>query len=102
MNQPRSKSNPPHPADGLIMRVDVGDALMSMVDPRSYRDTSIIWFLTYGDTKHYKHAAASIIESYDYLLSGHIPMAEATRRLRLLRAARRAALFPTNPTAGAS
>ncbi len=31
--------------------------------------------------------AASVIESFDYLLSSNINMTEATRRLRVLRAA---------------
>lgn len=82
-------------------QVDVGDgAVMTIVDPRS--DPHIEWMLRYaGDLNEPsagRFSAASLIASYDYLVSGHISMQEATRRLRLMRIARRAAAKPTEPT----
>lgn len=94
-----SRSTAPHPADGLITRVQVDDgAVMSMLDPRSYQDSTIIWHLTWGNVEGVRHAAASIIECYDYLLSGHLSQAEAIRRLKILRANHKACRAP-HPTA---
>lgn len=76
------------PPKGVTARVDCGDgAVMAMVNP--YHDWSIVWNLTWGDPDQCRFTAASLIESYDYLLSGEINMREATRRLRLMRARRR-------------
>lgn len=76
------------PPKGVTVRVDCGDgAVMTM--PNSFHDWSIVWHLTWGNPEDTRFVAASIIESYDYLLSGVISMKEATRRLRLLRAKRR-------------
>jgi len=78
-----------HPADGMVLRVEVGDgAVMSLPDPGSYRTGGICWTLTYGNPHGVKHAAVSVIKSYDYLLDEGIPATEAIRRLRLLRKAR--------------
>lgn len=86
----RSVSKPPHPADGLTAHVELGDGAVSRIlDPLSFEDGGMVWRLTYGNAEPIKYVAASVIESYDYLLSGAINMQEATRRLRLLRAARR-------------
>lgn len=83
-------SNPRHPADGLTAHVFVGGgAVHSICNPQSFTDGGMVWRLTYADAGSLRHAAASLIESYDYLLSGNINMTEATRRLRLLRSARR-------------
>jgi hypothetical protein len=71
-----------------------GGAVMFIVNPAS--DPHIGWMLRYAGDLNQPQAgrfsAASIIDSFDYLLSGHIAMTEATRRLRALRAARRSAL----------
>ena len=76
------------PPKGSIARVDCGDgAVMAM--PNMFHDWNIVWNLTWGDPEQCRFGAASIIESYDYLLSGCLSMKEATRRLRLLRAKRR-------------
>lgn len=76
------------PARDCLAHVDCGDgAVMSMVNP--YSDDSVEWGLRYGNPVRMRFVAASVIESYDYLLSGEIPMKEATRRLRLLRQRRR-------------
>ena len=88
--RPQTKSLHGHPADGMTSHVDCGDgAWMTIIDPRSFHDGGLEWTLRYTDAKDTKHVAASVIASYDYLLSGAISMAEATRRLKLLRAARR-------------
>jgi len=65
---------------------------MSAVNPLSFEDGGIEWRLRYGNPEEVRFIAASVVDSYDYLLSGHISQKEAERRLRLLRQARRAAL----------
>ena len=68
-----------------------GNAVMSIVNPMA--DPHIEWSLRYADNlASSRFSAASLVESYDYLLSQNINMTEATRRLRLLRAARRAVI----------
>ena len=75
----------------LTAEINCGDgAVMTIVDPRSFEDGGVGWKLRYGNPDAVRHSAASLIDSYDYLLSGEITMQEATRRLRLLRAGRRA------------
>lgn len=79
----------PHPADGASAMVAMGDgAFMSIINPQSFADGGIEWKLRYGSAAGVALSAASLIASYDYLLSSAISMKEATRRLRLLRAAR--------------
>ena len=86
---PKRSGNNGHPADGMSLQVDVGDgAFMSIADPRSYADGGPVWTLTWGDADSIKHTAASLIESYSYLLSGDISDAEAVRRLHIMRAVR--------------
>jgi len=77
----------------LTLEVDCGDgAVMSAVNPLSFEDGGIEWRLRYGNPEEVRFIAASLIDSYDYLLSGHINQKEADRRLRTLRQARRAPL----------
>lgn len=76
------------PPKGATARVDCGGgAVMTM--PNLYHDWNIVWQLSWGNPEQSRYVAASLIESYDYLLSGVITMKEATRRLRLMRARRR-------------
>lgn len=79
----------PHPADGMVGRVDCGGgATMCLVVPGI--EQTLDWSLRYAtNVEPFRYSAAAVISSYDYLLSGDITMAEATRRLRLLRAARK-------------
>jgi hypothetical protein len=85
----------PHPADGMTISVDVGDgAAMEIVDPRSFAEGGAEWVMRYGDPESIRFTVASLISSYDYLLSGNINAKEATRRLARLRAARRATQEP--------
>lgn len=86
-----TKSTPPHPADGLTARVDVGDgAVMEIINPQSFDDGGPEWRMRYGQVEPIRYCIAGLLDAYDYLLSGNITMAEATRRLRLMRKARSA------------
>ena len=90
MTRAPTKSMNPHPFDGMSQHVDCGDgAVMEIIDPRSFADGGPEWVMRYGEPEHIRFGVASLLESYDYLLSGEIPTFEAIRRLRLLRAARR-------------
>lgn len=76
------------PPKGVTAEVDCGDgAWMSIVNP--YHEDSIEWQLRYGSATYVRYVAASLVSSYDYLISDNINMEEATRRLRLMRAKRR-------------
>jgi len=78
------------------LRVAIGDAGAHAI-PNPVADPHIQWVLRYAphclDDSHHL-VAAEIISGFDYLLS--VPMKEATRRLRLLRAARKNALPKSN------
>lgn len=77
----------------LTAQVDCGDgAVMTISHPKAVADGSVSWRLRYSHPYDVRMIAASIIDSYDYLLSDAITQAEAIRRLRLLRSARSAAL----------
>lgn len=78
-----------HPADGMTLYVPVGDgAQMTIADPRSFREGGLAWIMRYGEMVTVRHAAASTLDSYDYLLSDAIGIAEAIRRLREMRRVR--------------
>lgn len=84
----------------LTLEVPCGyGSVMSIVHPCSLEDGGVEWRLRYGNPEEVRLIAASLIDSYDYLLSGHINQKEAERRLRLLRQARRAALEYADPEA---
>lgn len=88
-----SKSKEPHPADGLTITVSLGDgAYEAIINPQSFTNGGPEWVMRYGDPASIRFAVASLLSSYDYLLSSNINMKEATDRLRILRAVRRAAL----------
>lgn len=67
-----------------------GGAFMSIINPQSFDDGGLEWRLRYGNPAEVRYIAAGIVESYDYLCSGEITTKEAIRRLRILRAGRRA------------
>ena len=67
---------------------------MDIIDPRSFEDGGPEWVMRYGKPESIRYAVASLLDSYDYLLSGEINITEATRRLRLLRSARKECLRP--------
>ena len=78
-----------HPADGMTAHVDCGDgATMTIINPQSFEDGGPEWVMRYGNPEGIRFSVASLLSSYDYLLSGNITMKEATARLRLLRKAR--------------
>jgi len=78
-----------HPADGMTAVVSMGGgAFATVINPQSFAEGGPEWVMRYGNPEGIRYSVASILESYDYLLSGNINMTEATRRLRLLRAAR--------------
>lgn len=81
----------PHPADGMTAHVDLGDGASSRIlNPQSFEDGGLCWSLTWWDSAEpLRYVASSVIEDYDYLLSGAITTGEAIRRLRILRSARR-------------
>lgn len=75
------------PARDCLSHVDCGDgAIMDMPNP--YSEDSLEWGLRYGNPERMRFVAAAVVASYSYLLSSEIPMKEAIRRLRLLRARR--------------
>ncbi|WP_293811331.1 hypothetical protein [uncultured Bosea sp.] len=79
-----------HPADGMTATVSLGDgAFTSIINPRSFEEGGPEWVMRYGNPESIRYAVAGLLESYDYLLGSHLSMREATRRLRLMRAARR-------------
>lgn len=81
----------PHPADGLTAQVVLGGgAVATIINPQSFADGGPEWRCRYGDVEGIRYTAASLLESYDYLLSGAISTKEAIRRLRILRSARSA------------
>lgn len=80
-----------HPADGMTAEVNLGDgAFSTIINPQSFADGGPEWTMRYGNPESIRYSVASLLESYDYLLSGNINVTEAIRRLRLLRAGRAA------------
>ncbi|WP_458760503.1 hypothetical protein ACSVBT_06845 [Afipia sp. TerB] len=77
----------PHFCNDMTRTVHIGDgAYMSIVNP--WHDSGIEWQLRYGNAVEVRYSAASLVDSYDYLLSNNITMSEAIRRLRVLRKSR--------------
>lgn len=75
-----------HPADGMTVEVPVGDgARHSIIDPRSFENGGAEWVMRYGNPEAIRYTVASLLGSYDYLLSGEISTSEAIRRLRIMR-----------------
>ena len=80
----------PHPADGLTVQVQLGDgAVATIINPRSFAEGGPEWVMRYGDPMGIRYAVASLLESYDGLLSGEITTTDAIARLRLMRKARK-------------
>lgn len=86
----RTKSQPNgHPADGMTIHVPVqvdGETVtMDILDPRSFSDGGLEWIMRYGNAESVRYTVATVLSSYDYLLSGEITMTEAIHRLRTMR-----------------
>jgi len=78
-------------AKGMTAEVDLGDgAVATIIDPRSFADGGPEWVMRYGNPASIRFVAASLIESYDGLLSDTITTQEAVRSLRKMRNARSA------------
>lgn len=76
-------------ADGMTQHVDCGDgAWMDIIDPRSFERGGPEWIMRYGNPDAIRFSVASLLASYDYLLSSEITLKESTRRLSLMRKAR--------------
>lgn len=84
-----------HPADGMTAEVAMGDgAYMTIINPQSFEDGGPEWVMRYGNPESIRFTVASLLSSYDYLLSREITMGEAIQRLRLLRKARAELCLP--------
>lgn len=84
-------------AKGMTAKVDLWDgAVATIIDPRSFTDGGPEWVMRYGNPNAIRFVVASLLESYDGLLSCHIPTKEAVRRLRKMRNARAALKKDTN------
>lgn len=79
-----------HPASGMTVEVAMGGgAFSTIINPLSFDNGGPEWVMRYGNPQGIRYAVASLLETFDYLLSESITMKEATERLRLLRAVRR-------------
>lgn len=79
-----------HPADGLTAQVQLGDgAVATIINPQSFAEGGPEWVMRYGDPMGIRYAVASLLESYDSLLSGDITTTDAIARLRIMRNARK-------------
>jgi hypothetical protein len=77
----------------LAVYTDNREAMSTIPNPRSYADEGGPgWVMSFGDPVAHRHEIASLIGSYEYLLSPDYTMADATKRLRELRRAYREAL----------
>lgn len=90
----------PKSTEGVRRRIATevlcGDgARMLIVGPRAAGDEGAEWLMRYGNVEPIRLTVAELLASYDHLCSDEITMAEATRRLRLMRAKRRDAVNAT-------
>ncbi len=85
-----------HPADGMTAHVDHGDgAVSTIIDPTSFENGGPEWVMRYGNAASIRYTVASLLASYDYLLSGSLNQREAIKRLMLMRRARSAIAMET-------
>lgn len=75
----------------LTQTIDHGDGAQgSIPDVLAKEDGGLEWCLRYAPSHHNTHLqAASVVSTFDYLLSDEINMTEATNRLRQMRRERR-------------
>lgn len=78
-----------HPSDGMTADVVVGDGA-AMTIPVPDHDPGAAWVARYDNIEAIRFTLAALLESYDFLLSDSIGAMEAERRLRLMRAVRKA------------
>lgn len=80
----------PHPADGMTAQVQLGDgAVATIINPQSFAEGGPEWIMRYGDPVGIRYSVASLLESYDHLLSGEITTTDAIARLRVMRRSRK-------------
>lgn len=80
-----------HPADGMTATISMGGgAYSTIINPQSFADGGPEWVMRYGAPESIRYTVASILETFDYLLSDAITMKEATVRLRVMRRVRAA------------
>jgi hypothetical protein len=90
----RTISKPPHPADGLTMRVERDPMPIGVVipDPRSFKDGGLIWRLTYTNSGALNFCAAQVVETVQLLCSPGLSQSRAISILKGMRAAYKEAL----------
>ena len=80
-----------HPADGMTATVALGGgAYATIIDPTCFDDGGPEWVMRYGNPESIRYAVASLLATFDYILSSNITASEADRRIRLMRNARAA------------
>ena len=73
-------------SEPLLLRVEHGDGAAGCIpNPASYNDGGIVWRLTYTNDRRAKIVVVFVIETFDYLICGDIPMKEVVRRMRQFR-----------------
>ena len=85
-----AKEAPEEMADllkGILIHVDHGSGAFGSI-PNPRHEMGLEWALRYGNPALVRFVAASVVETFDYLISDQITMKEATARLRQFRAAR--------------
>lgn len=79
-----------HPADDMTATISMGGgAYSTIINPQSFEDGGPEWVMRYGNPESIRYTVASLLETFDYLLSDALTMKEATERLRIMRAVRR-------------
>lgn len=75
----------------LLQQIDHGGgAFGSIPDVSQYEEGGVEWCLRYAcDGNNYALQAASVVATFDYLLSEQVTAKEAMRRLRQMRRSRR-------------
>lgn len=80
----------PHPADGMTAQIQLGDgAVATIINPQSFAEGGPERVMRYGNPMGIRYTVASLLESYDGLLSGDITTTDAIARLRIMRNARK-------------
>jgi hypothetical protein len=78
----------------LFVRTNNGECVSTIPNPRAYADEGgPEWIMRYGNPEPHRHVIASVIGTFDYLLSPEYTLASVTERLRDLRKAYRQALL---------
>lgn len=88
----------------VVVTVDCGNGAQMTIPNAANHDTHIEWQQRYASVTQLeknRFVVASMLESYDYLLSGAITEAEAIKRLKQMRKARKETLSLPNDTAQA-